>query len=440
MMKKLTLLLIMLFCSTALADVIVMQDGRIIENAKILKIGIEEIEYKVGERAVLYSARKSDVAKITYDDGGEDVFSVPATPVPDASFSAESADTEGTDLLDTVQAPVATIPAVDPEPTPLSTPEPEIVAHEPKSFKVSVYVTGVNAMIGGALSKAINTALVKSGVYPGIESIDQYISSAVNDNSISQAAKQADVGYVFVVNAGATPITVRIIDAETATVMAQVSIDGKVSAVNAAGIAKKIVDFILGSGPKPPPEAQISAGMEQARSEGREDKEKWRRKYAIGYSGTMKSDNLFPSPNADRVAGQPLELFMELEPYLRWGMGTNTRLYFGFSWLEISEIIAPSSEYTGWEYHFTGFWEWHTNNRYFNAYGGPGLMLGSYSYDLMDGQIKESGVGVALGVQGGAGVRLGWFLIGYQIRIAYYMRTLDNRTRGGFGSYLGVTF
>jgi hypothetical protein len=61
----------------ALADSVVMRDGRVVENARVLKVGVREVEYNVGKRKVLYVVKKADVAKITYRAGGEDVFPVP---------------------------------------------------------------------------------------------------------------------------------------------------------------------------------------------------------------------------------------------------------------------------------------------------------------------------------------------------------------------------
>lgn len=60
--------------SQALADNITMNDGQTVENATVLKVGVREIEYKVGKRKVLYTVRKADVAKIAYKDGSVDLF------------------------------------------------------------------------------------------------------------------------------------------------------------------------------------------------------------------------------------------------------------------------------------------------------------------------------------------------------------------------------
>jgi hypothetical protein len=50
--------------------------------------------------------------------------------------------------------------------------------------------------------------------------------------------------------------------------LAKISIDGKITAISAAVIAKKIVDFILTSGPKPDPDAQITEAAASGQSVG----------------------------------------------------------------------------------------------------------------------------------------------------------------------------
>jgi hypothetical protein len=45
-------------------------------------MGTDEVEYRIGEREVVYSAKKADVMKVAYDDGTEDVFAAPPPPAP----------------------------------------------------------------------------------------------------------------------------------------------------------------------------------------------------------------------------------------------------------------------------------------------------------------------------------------------------------------------
>lgn len=70
--------------SQASADEIRMANGQNVPNAKVTRITADEIEYKVGEREVLYTAKKTDVARIVYEDGTEDVFAAPPPPPPPA--------------------------------------------------------------------------------------------------------------------------------------------------------------------------------------------------------------------------------------------------------------------------------------------------------------------------------------------------------------------
>ena len=119
--------------------------------------------------------------------------------------------------------------------------------------KAAVYITGLNPLLGNALSKAVTSALMKAKIYEGIESIDQHITGTPDDGQIIQAGKKAGVHFVFVVNVSGQ-INVRIIDVDLATEMAKVSLDGKISSpIDAGRVAASIVNFILKSGPKPPP-------------------------------------------------------------------------------------------------------------------------------------------------------------------------------------------
>ncbi len=65
---------IAIFVSAIFADTIHLKDGREINDATVVKIGINEVEYKIGKREVLYTAKKSDIAIIFYKDGTKEVF------------------------------------------------------------------------------------------------------------------------------------------------------------------------------------------------------------------------------------------------------------------------------------------------------------------------------------------------------------------------------
>ena len=122
-------------------------------------------------------------------------------------------------------------------------------------IKAAVYVTGVPDLVGKTLNSAISSALIKSKVYAGIESIN--VSGAPNVPALADAGRNAGVSYIFAINV-AGQISVAIIDVAGTVELAKISIDGKITALNAAAIAKKIVDFILTSGPKPDPDALVA--------------------------------------------------------------------------------------------------------------------------------------------------------------------------------------
>jgi hypothetical protein len=132
-------------------------------------------------------------------------------------------------------------------------------------IKAAVYVTGLPDLVAKTLNSAISSALIKSKVYAGIESID--VSGAPGVPALADAGRNAGVSYIFAINV-AGQISVAIIDVAGTVELAKISIDGKITAINAAAIAKKIVDFILTSGPKPDPDAQIADGAAPVQSEG----------------------------------------------------------------------------------------------------------------------------------------------------------------------------
>jgi hypothetical protein len=136
------------------------------------------------------------------------------------------------------------------------TPAAETPAARPRGpIKAAVYVTGVPDLVGKTLNSAISSALIKSKIYAGIESID--VSGAPSVPALADAGRNAGVSYIFAINV-AGQISVAIIDVAGTMELAKISIDGKITAINAAAIAKEIVDFILTSGPKPDPDAQIA--------------------------------------------------------------------------------------------------------------------------------------------------------------------------------------
>jgi putative component of toxin-antitoxin plasmid stabilization module len=73
-MRNILAAILLLLTQTAFADIIYLKDGNEIKDAKIVKIGVSEVEYKIGNREVLYTAKKSDIAIIFYADGSKETF------------------------------------------------------------------------------------------------------------------------------------------------------------------------------------------------------------------------------------------------------------------------------------------------------------------------------------------------------------------------------
>jgi hypothetical protein len=65
---------ILFMATLAFADTLYLKDGSEIKDVKIVKIGVSEVEYKIGKRDVLYTAKKSDIAIIFYADGTKETF------------------------------------------------------------------------------------------------------------------------------------------------------------------------------------------------------------------------------------------------------------------------------------------------------------------------------------------------------------------------------
>jgi len=154
-------------------------------------------------------------------------------------------------------------PPVQAAALPITTPPPQSPAPQKGPRKAAVYVTGIPAVVAKPLNSAISSALIKTKIYAGIEPID--VSGPPNTPALVAAGSNAGVSYIFAVNVSGA-ISVAIVDVAEAAELAKISIDGKITAVNAAVVAKKIVDFILKSGPKPDPDAQYAAGQDAPES------------------------------------------------------------------------------------------------------------------------------------------------------------------------------
>ena len=208
---------------------------------------------------------------------------------PEQTPAAAIAPNEGRIIASTVRH--VTPPAAAAAPS--QTPAAPAAVWPPKA---AVYVTGLNAMLGNALSRAVTSALMKANIYEGIERIDQYITGTPGDRQIIEAGAKAGVHFVFVINVSGQT-TVRIIDVDLATEAAKISLDGKVSSpIDAGKMATSIVNFLLKSGPQPPPnytpEPVPAAVAYRTTSQINQTTQLPKRDYYLGVNKTMWGDGL----------------------------------------------------------------------------------------------------------------------------------------------------
>jgi hypothetical protein len=60
--------------SSVFADTMYLKDGQEIKDAVVTEIGDSDVKYKIGGRQVVYTAKKSSIAVIIYDDGTRETF------------------------------------------------------------------------------------------------------------------------------------------------------------------------------------------------------------------------------------------------------------------------------------------------------------------------------------------------------------------------------
>jgi hypothetical protein len=125
-----------------------MLNGKNVPNAKVMRVGIDDIQYRVGERAVVYTVRKADVAKIVYSDGTEDIFAESATAAPVQPAAATEAPQHAADPSQAHTPPekasggatataVAIAEAVlfKPKKIPISSPDPQAILNALKDTR-----------------------------------------------------------------------------------------------------------------------------------------------------------------------------------------------------------------------------------------------------------------------------------------------------------------
>jgi hypothetical protein len=162
-------------------------------------------------------------------------------------------------------------------------------------LKAAVYVTGLPDLVAKPFNSAIGSALLKTKIYAEIERID--ISGPPSPQALIAAGSSAGVSYIFGINASGQ-LSVAILDVKEASELAKTTIDGKITVFNSALMAKKIVDFILTSGPKPEPEAQADA---PPRQHGQPEGEQKRMKLGVLYFESLTGHDKLASEMTDVV-------------------------------------------------------------------------------------------------------------------------------------------
>jgi hypothetical protein len=288
-------------------------------------------------------------------DDWDEMYSGPAEPAPgsmDAMMAEKRAMADA--LYSADAAPVAAAPALALAPAP---PPPK----RRGPMKAAVYVTGIPDLVAKPFNSAISAALIKTKVYAGIEKID--VSGPPSPQALIAAGSNAGVSYIFVINVQGA-ISVAILDVAEGNELAKISIDGKITAINAALIAKKIVDFILKSGPKPDPAEQAEMDAAPVASA-----------YGAGATGGGASSRTYAAaPPAGEPTHHRPSLGVSLLVSGDNGGGVNYYNYpagyyygSGYGYSRVEEGI--SMPYAGWgvQMYFDAVWV-----EFFGGYSGGG--------------------------------------------------------------------
>jgi hypothetical protein len=160
--------------------------------------------------------------------------------------------------------PAAPVPAAAVAAVPV-----EVPVEDSASFsvpKIGVYVTGdLDAIETRALSTYILDALVRSGRYIAIERSEEFLaqidkehirqrSGAIDDEQIISLGKQSGVQFICVADVtkafGSNQVSVRILDVETATVVAVGVTEGRLRTINdLREIASAVIDVMFDVAP-----------------------------------------------------------------------------------------------------------------------------------------------------------------------------------------------
>jgi len=327
--------------------------------------------------------------------------------------------------------------------------------------RIAVYVTGdVPENEKKALGTRMLSSLINSGRYMGIERSNSFLaeiekeqtkqrSGAIDDGQISELGKQFGIKYVCIADItpafGTFQVSARIVDVETAVV---VHIGEAFSPLRGAQDLMQASDEVVRGmfgrqaastlKPAPTPESTPKPMLQNAVQQPRPTPARTTKEEIKDGKGKTDRRSAMPKSVDSRPPKHSLGILAGtsgVEPHLRLGMTTHSRIYSGLGlWWGNKDV------WSGHEVHLGGFIEWHTNNDLFNLYGGPGLLFGIYGYEYPTSLPDDSGVGGALGVQCGIELRFGRFLIGTDIRLAFYIRQWDSGTTGTVGIRSGTAF
>ena len=333
--------------------------------------------------------------------------------------------------------------------------------------KIAVYVTGARDVDeSSVLTTLILEALIKSGKYSPVERSDEFVaqidremkkqtSGAVDESQISAIGKQAGVKFVCVVSLarafGSAMLSARIINVETAMVETMGSAESRLSSINEIkGVSNEIVRKMLGPQTEEPSSSQSIITLTPPTE---------RTPPVSTYTPPAPARTYTPPPPPPppppkvkkEPAGHSMGLRVDFtnmvlpEVFMRVVMDTHNRLYLGVKYSFGTDKVLVDGVNSGLECKWSdigaaAFFEWQTNGKVLNIYGGPGGAAGYYSGTNYYGSMAlydESAFWVNVGGQGGAEVKFGSLVFGADVSPMYSMHFYEE-TKSEFGVSIGI--
>jgi len=81
------LFIVFVLVSSISADTIYLRNGQEVKDAVVTKVGDSDVEYKIGQRETIYTAKKTGIMMILYNDGTKDIFN--SEPARNGKFKEE---------------------------------------------------------------------------------------------------------------------------------------------------------------------------------------------------------------------------------------------------------------------------------------------------------------------------------------------------------------